>query len=173
MPETRHSCPRRMQEMGPWQRADWQDTWRAGPVGPVCSFCGSLDPDRFLELVRQGWLVVPTDKNYKVYLEKPLTDQEREDRRANWLAGNAVAEAIRELGERDGKTPDQIQSDLDAAWAKQAPGWLHSATVAKFYYRHLLPDQRDEFIELHNNGRMQIGYPGHLYVLPLFAKQGR
>ena len=67
------TCPRRMHEMGPWSREEGQDKWldsprRQGEVTPYCSFCGSLHPGKFLELVAKGWAVGPTDKNYKAYL---------------------------------------------------------------------------------------------------------
>ena len=72
------TCPRRMAEVGPWEHAEGLDSWetRGGlvgqeDVGPSCSFCGSLHPDKFLELARQGWVVGPTDKPYKAYLEAP------------------------------------------------------------------------------------------------------
>lgn len=73
------SCPRRMREMGPWSRDEGQDTWEEGPrraeeVTPRCSFCGSLHPGKFLELVAQGWTVEPTDKTYKVYLSQTPDD---------------------------------------------------------------------------------------------------
>lgn len=69
------TCPRRMREMGPWPREEGQDSWldeprREGEVTPVCSFCGSLHPGKFLELVAKGWAVGPTDKNYKAYLHQ-------------------------------------------------------------------------------------------------------
>lgn len=69
------TCPRRMREMGPWSREEGQDTWsdtprRAEEVTPFCSFCGSLHPGKFLELVAQGWTVEPTDKTYKAYLSQ-------------------------------------------------------------------------------------------------------
>lgn len=72
------TCPRRMGEPGPWEREEGLDRWETGhgtvdqdQVGLSCSFCGSLNPDRFLELVREGWIVGPTDKSYKAYLESP------------------------------------------------------------------------------------------------------
>ena len=74
------TCPRRMAEYGPWDRQEGLDRWEAGhgtvdqdQVGLSCSFCGSLNPERFLELVRDGWVVGPTDKTYKAYLESPQT----------------------------------------------------------------------------------------------------
>lgn len=76
------TCPRRMAEYGPWERTESIDRWedRGGLVGQEaiglsCSFCGSLHPDRFLELIRKGWIVGPTDKAYKAYLEPPQADQ--------------------------------------------------------------------------------------------------
>lgn len=72
MPDVQ-TCPRRMLEMGSWDRSEGSDEWlarptQAGGAAPVCSFCGSLHPGRFLELVASGWSVGPTDKNYKAYL---------------------------------------------------------------------------------------------------------
>lgn len=68
------SCPRRMLEPGSWDREAGLDSWssearREGEQVPFCSFCGSLHPARFLELIREGWTVGPTDKDYKAYLD--------------------------------------------------------------------------------------------------------
>ncbi len=35
---------------------------------------------------------------------------------------------------------------------------------SKFYFQHLSPEQRQEFIQLLNDGTLNIGYPGHFYV---------
>jgi hypothetical protein len=35
---------------------------------PACTWCGSLEPDRFMELIRQGVAMSSTTKSYKVYL---------------------------------------------------------------------------------------------------------
>ena len=176
MTEQQQTCPRRLSDWGPWERTEGLDRWvtdrgMAAQVGPSCDFCGSLHPDRFMELVRDGWIVGPTDKRYKAYLESPLSDDEKAARRDRWMASDGFARALRELGERDGKTPEQIQADLDTEWERQGSGWLHGNQTAKFYYQHLSDAQRGEFIELVNTGRMRIGYPGHLYVLPFFAEQ--
>jgi hypothetical protein len=34
-----------------------------------CSYCGSLNPDIFLNLVEKGAELVPRDKNYKAYIK--------------------------------------------------------------------------------------------------------
>lgn len=112
------TCPRRMGELGPWERTDGLDEWRMthdyrGVVLRTCSFCGSLDPDDFMARVRAGEAVGPTDKNYKAY-----------------------------VGGSGGP---------------------------KFYYQHLSPEQRQEFVALLNDGTMRIGEPGHFYRLPFFC----
>lgn len=72
-----HTCPRRF-EAPPGRYQENADTWEEGhglvgqdAIGTSCSYCGSLNPDRFLELVEQEWVVGPTDKPYKVYLSPP------------------------------------------------------------------------------------------------------
>lgn len=59
------TCPRRMDEIGPWEHKEGLDTWREDGT---CSFCGSLNPNIVLQRIEQGVAVVPTDKNYKGYL---------------------------------------------------------------------------------------------------------
>lgn len=168
------TCPRRLSDMGPWDRSEGLDEWTTGhgvagqdQVGLSCNFCGSLHPDRFMELVREGWIVGPTDKSCKVYLESPVSEDEKAARRERWMKSDAFAKALRHVGERDGKTAEEIQADLDSEWERTP---LHGDKTAKFYLQHLSAEQRDEFIELHNSGAMRIGYPGHLYVRPYFTR---
>lgn len=76
------TCPRRMREMGPWPREEGLDSWsedprREGEITPFCSFCGSLHPGKFLELVASGWVTEPTDKTYKAYLCQAPVPQNR------------------------------------------------------------------------------------------------
>ncbi len=173
----KQTCPRRISDLGPWERKEGLDRWTTGhglvgqeQVGLSCSFCGSLHPDRFMELIREGWIIGPTDKSYKAYLESPLTDDEVAAKREWWMTRDRTAQAIRSLGERDGKAPAQIQADLDAQWEQAAPGLLHGTQSAKFYFQHLSEAQRDDFIVLHNAGALKFGHPGRLYVLPFFAR---
>lgn len=178
MADKTQTCPRRLSDWGPWERAEGLDTWHPGnalgggePAGEACSFCGSLRPDRFMELVREGWIVGPTDKNYKAYLARPVTDDEIAARKAQWLETDRVAQAIRTNGADVDATDEQITASLEKHWTEQQLPLLRSGRqVAKFYYQHLSDEQRTEFIELINSGQMQIGYPGHLYVLPFFAQ---
>jgi hypothetical protein len=176
----KQTCPRRMTEFGPWKAEEGLDTWgqRGGvigqeKIGPGCSFCGSLHPDRFMELVREGWVVGPTDKNYKAYLGKPRTGEDIAARKAQWMeAQNGIARAIRDLGAKDGKTAEQIAADLEEHWTTRELPLIQDGCgqEAKFYYQHLSETQRAEFIEIYNAGRMKVGYPGHFYRLPFFCR---
>lgn len=134
------TCPRRIMEMGPWDKAEGIDDWRESPrrdgeVTPYCSFCGSLHPGKFLALIAQGWSVGPTDKNYKAYL-------------------HPTREEGPEPGGRPGDPLPQITPQIQA----------------KFYYQHLSPTQQRQFIDLYNQRQMQISTPGYFYVLPFFMR---
>ena len=174
-PAESQTCPRRMNEIGPWTREEGLDSWTTGhgvigqdAIGPSCNFCGSLHPDRFMELVREGWVVGPTDKNYKAYLHRPLTDDEKAKRKTTWLR-NFTAEEMRTAAEARGESLEQAQAELEAYYDAQVAPTQASSTEAKFYYQHLSAEQQTEFIALYNEHRMAIGYPGHLYVTPFFA----
>lgn len=112
--EIKHLCPRRLDDgISPVFKVPVSDVWREYPTKLghlVCSYCGSIHPDDFLAAVDGGEEVVPTDKNYKVY-----------------------------LGE-----------------------------TRKFYLTHLNEAQKLKFVDLVNSKKMNIGYPGHFYVLPFF-----
>lgn len=41
----------------------------------------------------------------------------------------------------------------------------------KFYYQHLSPEQRHEFIEMVNRNEIRYGWPGHFTVLPYFMRR--
>jgi hypothetical protein len=162
MADPTQTCPRRMTDFGPWPRDPDLDTWTTGhgligqsEIGQSCSFCGSLHPDRFMELVREGWIVGPTDKPYKAYLERPFTAEEIASRKAAYMARFAglSEQAVAELGEQYDREFTSVGS-----------------TVAKFYFQHLTVEQQDEFIALHNAHRIKFGPPGGFYVTPFFAQ---
>lgn len=145
------TCPRRMLDWGAWERKENLDAWRTGGglVGRQehelsCSFCGSLHPDVFMDWVRQGGQISPTDKNYKAYIKYPGKDP------------------------REGETSEY---ELNMPSGRTVQGTSVYGIEAKFYYQHLSPEQRQEFVELYNNHTMQIGYPGNFYVLPFFMKK--
>lgn len=73
-----HTCPRRMIEMGPWEREENLDTWQLRGGDRCCSFCGSLHPERFKEIVQEACRnpggpvkFSRSTKNYKWYVQKP------------------------------------------------------------------------------------------------------
>lgn len=78
----KHTCPRRVEngmdrEDGPFRGSGPNlDTYKSGHglVGQErgCSYCGSMNPEDFLEAVKNGGLIGPTDKSYKLYLEAPV-----------------------------------------------------------------------------------------------------
>jgi hypothetical protein len=146
------TCPRRMEEMGPWEREKGLDFWQLGtsfvkskndPDFYSCSFCGSIHPDIFMAKVREGWFVGPTDKNYKAYLGKPLDEPVE-------MGDPQINQSLRDAGQGD-----QIMM-------------LTDTDIGKFYYQHLSDEQRQEFVALVNDKTMKIGYPGHFYRLPYF-----
>lgn len=179
MTEKKQSCPRRLTEPGPWEREEGKDRWlkRGGltgqdAVGESCSFCGSLHPDRFMELVREGWVVIPTDKSYKAYLGRAVTAEEVAAAKARWME-TPVAEAVRAQAARDGKNPEEVTAVLDETWQTVGAPFTENShsQEAKFYYKHLSEDQQREFIALYNSHVMQLGYPGSFYRMPFFCKQ--
>lgn len=175
------SCPRRIE--GAYQHlidgAGLPDRWeprehgmgQEPAVGLSCSYCGSLHPGRLLQLLGEGWIIGPTDKGYKAYLDRPYTDEQNTTRKQQWLDTSAEAAAVRSVGEKHGHTPQQVTTDLDNLYAEM--NLSGGATVAKVYFQHLVAvGGVDAFCELHNNGAMRIGYPGRFYVKPYFSRPG-
>jgi hypothetical protein len=134
-----------MNEFGPWDHEENQDTWRKDDrdpdevsgrdPGPFCSFCGSLHPEKFLGLIAEGWVVEPTDKTYKAYLSEVLTGPER----------------VAIPGE-----------PLPPVYCGRA----------KFYYQHFSDEQMQRFVDLYNDNTMRLGHPGYFYRMPFFMAVG-
>lgn len=148
MSGTTHTCPRRMADMGPWQREPGLDTWETGHglVGvqgeqPSCSFCGSLNPDVFMQWLRDGAQLGTTDKSYKAYIDCPYPN----DRYGETTEKQVALE--------DGRSYRSIS--------------VYGRT-AKFYFQHLDEAQQREFVDLYNAG--SIAFSGGLGfgTLPFF-----
>lgn len=172
------TCPRRVGQVGPWDRVEGQDSWTTGhglagqdAVGPSCSFCGSLHPDRFMALIREGWIVGPTDKSYKAYLSRPLSEEEKAERKTRWMHSFTAAE-IQVAAEERGETPEQAREALSGVYDSQVAPTEGGGTEAKFYFQHLSIEQQAEFIDLYNSRQMKVGHPGHFYQLPFFCGRG-
>jgi hypothetical protein len=183
-------CPRRdemFQQGGPPDELpdEWSLREPLGGAGErflVCNYCGSLHPDVFMEKLREGWIAGPTDKNYKTYLGRPFTDEEIEVRKQQWLNGTLV-DAMRATGAEMGKTPEEIDAEIEHDWQEHHAPLTTDRDVAKFYFPHLSKAQRLEFVDMLNvkNGHpdlapdgtppLRVGYPGHFYAPPFFISR--
>lgn len=150
MSDTTHTCPRRMNEMGPWQREPGLDTWTTGHglVGiqgeqPSCSFCGSLHPDVFMQWLRDGGQIGTTSKNYKVYIDCPYPN------------------------ERYGETTER-QVAVDGGGSYRSIS-VYGRT-AKLYFQHLDDAQQQEFVDLYNAGRVTFAGGFGFEALPFFMR---
>ena len=47
---------------------------------------------------------------------------------------------------------------------------LNVRGAGKFYFQHFDEDNKNEFIRLLNEDKINIGFPGRFYVLPFFIK---
>jgi hypothetical protein len=174
MDEQQHTCPRRAETRhddptSPFVGSGTNlDTWRDGTTGASCSYCGSLHPGKFMELVREGWIVGPTDKSYKAYLSRPASVREKADRKTTWL-DQMTRDGVEAAALERGETPEEFRAALADHYDREVARSEAFGSQEKFYFQHLTPEQRDEFIELHNSRQMNVGYPGHFYQLPFFA----
>lgn len=143
-------CPRRIESglsSAVFKHLDKEDHYRDDNT---CSFCGSLNPDALIERLEAGNVELgPTDKNYKVYVH------------------NAGGEVFKQTY-RDCHT----QGVKDCPGPKECTHWVtRPMEVTKFYFQHFSEEQRHRFIELLNEKKVKIGYPGRFYVLPFFIQR--
>ncbi len=162
-------CPRRIETPAHFNRLlPESDHWR--PDG-TWSYCGSLSPAKFFEAVEAGCQLGPTDKSYKVYVDLPHPDPK----------GMRVVSAITfepDTGAGSGgweKVTDENRHLLaESGWRGTSYIYIRRCEngpkiQAKFYFQHLSEAERDRFIELHNAGKLNLGFPGHFYVTPFFC----
>jgi len=151
-PAARQTCPRRLRDPGPWQRAPDLDTWAGGGglVGAQenelsCSFCGSLHPDVFLRWTRDGGELCPTDKPYKIYIDRPYPD------------------------ERYG---GESRTTYTPPGGSPIPVLTVYGRTAKFYFQHLGADGQREFVDLYNAGALAFKGGQGFYRWPFFMRPG-
>lgn len=157
-------CPRRAETVMTMVSRDGRDWWDQRDGHKACSYCGSLSPEEFFAAVKAGHAVVPTDKNYKAYVDLP-----------NPQVGQTI-EIGSESGPafRDGKqTRDDLTDEekRTGKYRRVIMGKASATISAKFYFQHLSDQERDRFIELLNAKKMKLAMPGHFYVTPFFAKR--
>lgn len=110
----------------------------------TCSFCGSLNPDLLMERIEAGTVIlVPSDKNYKVYV-RPES------------GSPAFRQTFRGEGDPGGGDPTKW------VWTTR------EVTETKFYFQHLSTPARRRFVELLNQKKLKLDYPGYFYRLPFF-----
>ncbi len=62
-----HGCPRRSENPALYAGEPGNDHWSDEAI-PVCSYCGSINPDLFMRMMEEGKELSPTDKVYKAYV---------------------------------------------------------------------------------------------------------
>ena len=156
----KHTCPRRAengmgQVDGPFRGGGLNlDSYepRYGLVGQArgCSYCGSMNPDDFMEALRSGKEIGPTDKSYKFYIHEALTEEEKSTLRTQQIARSVSA----------GLTDQEalLDAELDPKMLGQG------ARIGKFYTQHLSEEQGWEFDSLWKDHKINWGYPGAPYV---------
>lgn len=115
----------------------------------VCWYCGSWSADDLMARLETGTVqIVPTDKNYKIYL--------RND------GGAAFVRSLRDCP-RGSK----------CSGPNECEHWVtREVEQPKFYFQHLSHDQKLRFIELLNEKRVKfVGNEG-FYVRPFFISYG-
>lgn len=155
---------------------DYRENSRSTEVpGPTCSWDGSLHPDVFMDLCESGEAILtPTDKNYKVYIEVDIEDGADQLRIVSRADFNPGASPV--YGEYQ-QIKDVDLSNVDTGgWMTLDPeSWIQLAPVgnrrhSKFYFEHLSDAQKLRFIELLNEKKLRLEYPGYFYRLPFFVR---
>lgn len=72
-------------------------------------------------------------------------------------------------------TEDQFFAHVEAGKTvdptdKSYKVYIHGTGTGKFYFQHLSPEGRSKFIDLYNERKMVMAYPGHFYVRPYFTR---
>ena len=135
-------CPRRDESVHGMRPGD--DKFRSPDNS--CTWCGSLNPEEFMRRLETGDVELgPTDKGYKVY--------------------------VRNRGGTGFKQTYRTDAKPFAGWGSTEHTWVtEDREETKFYFQHLDKAQRDRFIELYNEKRLRLGYPGYFYVMPFFCR---
>ena len=61
-----HPCPRMEEFPSPPFKRPSESEWRENGT---CNYCGSMSPEQVFESIEKGATVIPTDKDYKIYIE--------------------------------------------------------------------------------------------------------
>lgn len=152
-----NTCPRRMEAFSLARSVTGEDTPR--PDG-TCPYCGSMSAENLMTLLEAGNAVlVPTDKNYKVYVQEKATNDQRVAAKES-LRNSPMGKAILAQGE----------DALEEYWKENERDHVRGRELGKFYFQHLSHAQMTRFVEIYNEKRISFGYLGYFYVLPFFMR---
>jgi hypothetical protein len=139
-------CPRRTSPYGTFAWDIEPEHDRYSETDDTCTHCGSLNPDTLMARLEAGTVELgPTDKSYKVYVH------------------NSGGESFKQTYRTDNKPFYHGHGSPDHDWVTR------EMDQTKFYFQHLSPEQRVRFVELLNEGKVKVGYPGYFYNLPFFC----
>lgn len=175
MATKKHTCPRRRENgmdvenalRGSGPNLDTYEP-KHGLVGQPtgCSYCGSMDPEDFMNAVRTGAEIGPTDKSYKLYVKGLPTDPDE-----LWCAGKAShpQPGYRPYSELTKAEKAAVRKDWVYDVEEGYYGLFHmkDSVEGKFYTQHLSEEQGWEFDRLWKEHKIVWGMPGAPYV-PLF-----
>jgi hypothetical protein len=152
---TEFMCPRRSE--GSFTKGP--DHWREDNT---CSYCGSLNPDAFMERVEMGDVTLgATDKNYKVY----ITNNGGASFKQTYRDCPKDKEMISTAGNK------YMTSSCDKGWDECTHWVTRDTSRGKFYFMHLLQPQQARFIELLNGDKIKFDGGMRFYVLPYFIQR--
>lgn len=180
MTDVRFTCPRRYEDGtadpdSPLRNSGPdQDTYATyhGMVGQErgCTYCGSLSAADFLQLIRTGATVGPTDKSYKFYIDYPSP---RPDDLHIIGSSNSVDKPSGNLGwvkpgNLDPTLLERLVRERGGDWPSMRDNWLllgkRPTITAKFYTQHFGMKESHEFLDLWKADQIHWGPPGHPYV---------
>ncbi len=143
-----------------------QSHWREDGT---CSYCGSLSPALFFEAIKNGCELGPTDKDYKVYVDRPDPEVG-----IPWVYGMANFEQtgpgwVQVTTENQDTLPKTGMPLTLGHWVQVEP--KQAIKHDKFYFYHLNREERIQFVVLLNAGQVKVGVPGFFYQLPFFMKK--
>lgn len=122
---------------------------------------------------------------------KPAGTHKCGRRAESWMGASKVERPDFYAQGRNRKTPtcsycgsmsgDEFMAGLEAGTLQVGPtdksykvyvrDAYNGTDKGKFYYQHLSAEQQTRFIELYNEKRLKLGWPGHLYRLPYFCQR--
>lgn len=71
------TCPYRVSNLGPWKYEENLDNWEMRGPNKCCSFCGSIHPEEFIDIIdkiiakEDGYEIYPADNGCKIYVIQP------------------------------------------------------------------------------------------------------